>query len=181
MPELAVYTNQTLPSPHEHQIRSFIRLHWHDEYLYNLDSPLVPPERHPRHIVVAERHALLSYARIVWVPFVHIGESWRLYCLGDVLTYPAWRLQGYASAVVAEATRLIRADTAADLGILFCNPELADFYAAHGWSAAPALKATKGFDEREPQLGLAMLLLLSERAQTAGFDTAELALPGYGW
>jgi hypothetical protein len=181
VPELAIYSNETLPPAHEHQIRSFIRLHWHDEYLYDLDAPLVPADRHPSHVVLAERHAVLSYARLIWVPLAHAGERWRLYCIGDVMTYPAWRRRGYASIVVGKATGLIRDDPAADLGILFCDPEIADLHGEHGWSAAPALRATKGLDVREPQEGLAMLLLLSERAKTAGFETSELALPGYGW
>lgn len=95
MPTLTVYpNNEGLLPEHECQIRAFVRMTWHDEYAYNLDNPIVPPERHPQHVVIAERHALISYARVVWVEIKHLGASWRMYCLGDVLTYPAFRKRG---------------------------------------------------------------------------------------
>jgi predicted acetyltransferase len=105
---------------------------------------------------------------------------YRLYCLGDVFTYPAFRQRGLGAAVTAAGTELIRADAEADLAILFCDPGHEKFYARHGWMAAPTLAATRGFAEREPQEGLPMLLRLSERAKRLSLET-EFALPGYGW
>jgi GNAT superfamily N-acetyltransferase len=184
MPQLRIFTDSTLPEAHEHQIRSFIRLHWHDEYQYNIDGPLVPPERHPTHLVMAERHALFSHARVIWVPFSHAGETWRLYCLGDVFTYPAFRRRGFGAAVTAAGTERIQSDTEADVAILFCDPDNADFYARHGWVAAPDLRATRGFGkDRDIQEGLPMLLILSERARDLRPDQSGQTweLPGYGW
>jgi GNAT superfamily N-acetyltransferase len=178
--DLTIVPTADLSPAHEQQIRSFIRLHWHDEYLYDLDAPLMPAERHPQHVVIAERHALFSHARITWVPFAHAGRIWRLYCLGDVFTYPAFRQRGLGGKVTAAATERIRSDPAADLAILFCDPAHADFYGRHGWEAAPNLRATKGFADREPQEGLPMVLILSDAAGALALnDTFEL--PGYGW
>ena len=39
MAQLSIFDPTTLPEAHAHQIRSFIRMHWHDEYLYDLDAP----------------------------------------------------------------------------------------------------------------------------------------------
>lgn len=184
MSQLSMVAGPDLSPAHEQQIRSFIRLHWHDEYQYDIDAPLVPQERHPVHVIVAERHALFSHARIVWVPFSHGSESYRLYCLGDVFTYPAFRQRGLGSMVTAAATAHIRADADADLAILFCDPAHAGFYARHGWIAVPQLRATRGFDpDREPQEGLPMLLHLSERARTVRPERSGdvWELPGYGW
>lgn len=178
MPELSIIAGADLSEAHAHQIRSFIRLHWHDEYLYDIDAPLVPPERHPVHVVVAERHALISHGRVIWVPFEHRGQGYRLYCLGDVFTYPAFRRRGLGAEVVAAATQLIRADSEADLAILFCDPAHQRFYARHGWQAAPALRATVGHGEA--QQGLPMVLLLSDCAGVLDLDD-DFALPGYGW
>jgi GNAT superfamily N-acetyltransferase len=180
MPELSI--TESLSEAHEHQVRSFIRLHWHDEYLYSIDAPLVPAWRHPRHVIVADRHALISHGRVIWVPFEHQGETHRLYCLGDVLTYPAFRRRGHGGAVTKAATDLIRSDPEADLAILFCDPKGAGFYERHGWTAVPELVAMRGFgDERERQEGLAMVLRLSDRGRAADLVSAPLMLPGYGW
>lgn len=180
MSEVAIVSTPELLPAHEQQIRSFIRLHWHDEYLYSLDAPLVPSERHPRHVIIAERHALFSHARVIWVPFQHAGRGWRLYCLGDVFTYPAFRKRGFGSKVTRVATELIRADGAGDLAILFCDPEQESFYARHGWQAAAAMKVTRGYREREPQEGLPMVLVLSEAARQIALE-GPFELPGFGW
>jgi GNAT superfamily N-acetyltransferase len=184
MPQLSIFDTQSLPEAHAHQIRSFIRLHWHDEYLYSIDAPLFQAERHPRHVVVHERHALLSHGRVIWVDFAHAGESWRLYCLGDVLTYPAFRKRGHGAQVVAAATQLIRADSTADAAILFTDPATTALYAAHGWEVVPSLTATFGHPiAADPSEGTAMMLFLSERAkqQRSVFETQTLQLPGWGW
>jgi len=178
MPELSIIPGAELSEAHEHQIRSFVRLHWHDEYLYDIDAPLVPPERHPVHVVVAERHALLSHGRVTWVPFEHRGGTYRLYCLGDVFTYPAFRRRGLGADVVAAATGMIEEDREADLAILFCDPAHQNFYARHGWRPAPALRATVGGGEKQD--GLPMVLLQSDRARALELGD-DFALPGYGW
>ena len=118
---------------------------------------------------------------MTWVPLQHAGRTWRLYCLGDVFTYPAFRQRGLGGKVTAAGTALIRSDAAADLAILFCDPAHASFYSRHGWVAAPELRATKGFNEgREPQEGLPMVLILSNAAGTLALDDL-FELPGYGW
>ena len=134
--------------------------------------------------MVHERHALLSHARVIWVDFAHAGENWRLYCLGDVLTYPAFRRRGHGGEVVGAATRLIRSDEAADAAILFTDPATTRFYAAQGWEPVPALTATFGHPvAAERSEGTAMMLFLSGRAKArrAAFEIQTLALPGWGW
>ena len=157
---------------------------WHDVYAYDLDAPIVPPERHPQHIVIAERHALISYARVNWVEIEHLGQTWRMYCLGDVLTYPAFRRRGYGRQVADKGTDLIRTDVLADTAILFTDPAREGFYGQAGWKHIPTLKASIGDkDQPEDYPYFAMMLFLSERARRleAGFVGAPLFLPGYGW
>ena len=184
MAQLSIFTADSLPEAHEHQIRSFIRLHWHDEYQYSLDGPLVPAERHPTHLVIHDRHALFSHGRIIWVDFAHAGETYRLYCLGDVLTYPAFRKRGHGTEIVVAATRLIRDDPLADAAILFTGEETTSFYATHGWEVMPTLRASYGHPiAPEPALGRPMMLFVSDRAKArrADFEHMEMKLPGWGW
>jgi predicted GNAT family N-acyltransferase len=186
MPELKIYRpNDELPADYECQIRAFIRMLWHDEYVYDLDAPLDSPERHVHHVVFAERHALLSHARVNWVNVEHVGQSYRLYCLGDVFTYPAFRKKGYGQQVTTAGTQLIRNDDEADAAILFTDPELEKFYAQSGWEHIAKLKATKGDSEHpDSQEGaFVMMMFLSDKAKQhrADFEAKTIHLPGYGW
>jgi GNAT superfamily N-acetyltransferase len=185
MPTLKIYpSNNELPSEYECQIRAFIRMLWHDAYAYDLAAPLAPPERHPQHVVMAEQHALLSYARVNWVNITHVGESYRMYCLGDVFTYPAFRKRGYGSQIVEAATSIMRADAQGDAAILFTEPNLEKFYAQSGWQHIAGLTSNIG-DAAQPEAHnyFAMMLFLSRKAQQrrADFATQTLLLPGYGW
>lgn len=184
MAQLSIFTTDTLPEAHEHQVRSFIRLHWHDEYQYNLDGPLVPAERHPVHLVVHERHALFSHGRLIWVDVEQVDQRYRLYCLGDVLTYPAFRRRGHGTDIVRAGTQMIRNDGKADAAILFTDPATTSLYAAHGWEPMPTLRASYGHPAMsEPAQGTPMMLFCSDRARTnrTDFETEELRLPGWGW
>jgi GNAT superfamily N-acetyltransferase len=184
MAEVTICEGTELPEPLEHQIRSFIRLNWYDAYQYDIDEPLYPPERRPRHVVAAERHALFAHARVSAVTFEHADVGWRLYCLGDVFTYPAFRRRGLGSEVTRVGTQLIAEESEGDLAILFCDPDNAGFYSRHGWTEAPDLRVTRGIGAvREPQLGLPMLMLLSAKAKRDRPDRSGLSwdLPGYGW
>jgi predicted GNAT family N-acyltransferase len=186
MPEMKIYRPEdALPADYECQIRAFIRMLWHDEYAYNIDAPFTQPERHVSHVVFAERHALFSYARVNWVNVEHAGQTYRLYCLGDVFTYPAFRKRGYGRQVVDVGTKLIRADADTDAAILFTDPELEKFYAQSGWEHIAGLNSTKGGPEHpEPQDGsFVMMLFLSDKAKQhrTDFETHTLNLPGYGW
>lgn len=185
MPDLMIYhSNDDLPAAYESQARAAVRMLWHDAYVYDIDAPLVPPERHPQHIVVANRHALISYARVVWVTVHHAGQAWKMYALGDVFTYPAFRRQGYARQVVDAASRLIQSDADADTAILFTDPAQERFYAASGWETVKLTNVTIGDpDAPEPHPYFSMMQLLSERTRAArpAFETQSLYLPGYGW
>src|SRR5688572_23638591 len=123
MMTLLIFAGSELPEAHEHQIRSFVRMLWHDEYVYSTDAPLTPSHRHPRHVVLHDRHALISHARVTREPVRHLGETLEVCCLGDVLTYPAFRGKGHGTTVVAAATELIREDPKADVAILFTDRE----------------------------------------------------------
>lgn len=180
MTQLLVVPTPDLLAAHEQQIRSFIRIHWHDEFACDIDGPLIPHERHGMHFLIAERHALFSHARVHQTRLSHRGQTYQLHCLGDVFTYPAFRRRGYGTALVAAATERIRTHQSADLGILFCDPANADFYARHGWRPAPALRVMRGFEEPEPQEGLPMLMPVSAAGHRCPV-VGELQLPGFGW
>ena len=178
------HSTDELPAAYECQIRAYVRILWNDSYVHDLDAPLVPPERHPHFVVLGERHALFSAARVSWVMVEHAGHQLKMYCLGDVFTYPAFRNRGYGRQVVDAATELIRSDPEADAAILFTEPDLENFYAQSGWQHVAGLSATIGDpDYPEPNPGFAMMQFLSDRTEKmqGTFETRPLFLPGFGW
>ena len=115
----------------------------------------------------------------------HIGKIFKVYCLGDVFTYPAFRHRGFGQQVMTFATDSIRADTTADVAILFTDPDLQSFYAQSGWEYIPELRSSIGDpDLPEDYSGaFAMMMFLSHTAKTLRdkFVTTPIFLPGYGW
>jgi predicted acetyltransferase len=185
MPSVQIYnSNQALPKEFEHQMRAYIRILWHDAYTYDLNAPLVPDERHPQYVVLAEEHALISAARVNWVTVHYMGQSLKMYCIGDVFTYPAFRKQGYGHQVVDAATELIRSDASADMAILFTDPDLETLYGQSGWQEVSELQASIGTEDN-PELypAFAMMLFLSDKGieAKAKFASNPIFLPGYGW
>ena len=185
MPQLFVYpSNAALPAHYECQVRSFKRIMWFDAYQYNLNAPLVPEDWHPTHVVLAEQHALLSYAGVVWRTVTHAGQSFKTYGLSSVLTYPAFRRKGYARQVVDTASDHIRADPEADIAILFTEPGLEGFYKAAGWQAMPEVEILIGKPEApQPFAAFTMMLFLSERGQATrgAFNSAPVYFGRYEW
>lgn len=185
MPSIQIFdSNKALPLAFEHQIRAYVRILWHDAYTYDLNAPLVPDERHPQYVVLAEQHALISAARVNWVTVQYMGEILKIYCLGDVFTYPAFRKQGHAHKVVEAATRLIRSDKSADAAILFTDPVLETLYGQSGWQHIAELNASIGTEDNpEAYPAFAMMLILSDKgiSAKAKFASNPIFLPGYGW
>ncbi len=122
MPTTTIYqSTEELPDKFECQIRAYIRFLWHDHYVYDLDEPLALADSHPHYIVLSDRHALISAATVVWANTMFDGHPLRIYGLGNVFTYPAFRNQGYGQQVVQTATEFIKSQPAADMGILFTD------------------------------------------------------------
>lgn len=185
MPEISVFTpDNPLPPGYECQIRAYVRFLWYDGYAYDVDEPLVPPERHPHFVVLAERHALISAARISWVMMQYRGQEYKTYILGDVFTYPAFRRKGYGLQVMQRATQLIRSDPTADFGVLFTGYDQGGFYQQCGWEAMPDLIATQGDPDKietKHALGMMQFLSTSARAVRQQIATGSVHFPGYGW
>lgn len=140
MPELRRYDGaDELPRELERQVRSLLQAEWPatgDETA----GPLVAPEWHPTHFILADGHKVWSYARTIWALVTHLSRGLKLYGLGDVVTAPELRGSGYGSRVVREATAYIRSDREADAALLLTGPGLEAFYRRCGWEAVPELE-----------------------------------------
>ena len=67
------------------------------------------------------------------------------------MTYPQFRREGHASALMRSAGIHIR-EGEFDLGMLFCDPENAPFYRALGWQSLSAGRVTVARGARDDQV-----------------------------
>jgi predicted N-acetyltransferase YhbS len=185
MYEVQQYPTSELPAEIACQIECSIRLIFLDDAqgedrFFNLKVITDPV----RHFVIVEHGALISHALVGQRTIQHGGESYQLYGVGAVLTYPAFRKEGIGGRVVAAASDYIRASDA-DIGMLFTYPEIEHFYARYGWEHLPE-PGVKWGDPANPQYeadAFIMLLPVSAKAHAhrADFDRGPIHVGHSRW
>ena len=172
-----------MPLPVEAQIRGLLHAEWPgpDE---DAVSPLIAPELHPVHFVLADGNQVVSYTRTIWATVAHRGQRLKLYGLGDVVTRPEQRQMGYGGRLVEEATAHIRGDEEADAAVLLTEPALEQFYRRYGWEHVAGLRVATGDSHQATAMApFAMMLFISPGARAARdlFADDPLVLPGEEW
>ena len=134
--KIEIYPRDSLPQPLVWQSLSFMRCEWPS--LFTGDGRLRSrPFPATAHVVCTEGEVLLSYAEIISSAAVRQGGQIPVTGLSNVFTFPPYRHEGLASEIVRAASALIDAQQP-EMAILFCKDELATFFSALGWTAAPA-------------------------------------------
>jgi GNAT superfamily N-acetyltransferase len=110
------------------RIRALLEKEWPGSPAGGDTEPLTDPGLHPTYFVLAERCAVLAYARTIWMHVPWCGTDLEIYGLGDVVTARPARSRGFGSDVVEAATARIRSDCDADAAILLTTPQLVAFY-----------------------------------------------------
>jgi GNAT superfamily N-acetyltransferase len=184
MPHSSRYDSTVTMPPHlEIQIRSLLYAEWPDPEDDNL-QPLTEPKLHPTYFILADENQVLSYARTIWAMVSHLGQGFKLYGLGDVVTAPEFRRQGYGSRIVEEATTHIKSDREADAALLLTDPVLEILYRRSGWEFVPGLQIMTGeYDSCSIEALFPMMLFLSAKANALrdAFTEETLVLPGDEW
>lgn len=113
---------------------------------------------HFDHFVVVERRLLISHADVSQRTITHAGATFRLGCVGEVMTHPAFRHAGHGHRAVAAATELIL-NSPVDVGMLFTSPDLEPFYAANGWAAVRPDPGITFGDPVQPHFDAAFVMM----------------------
>lgn len=138
--EIAIYHQGTLPEPLAWQSLSFMRCEW--PWLFSGDGRLRDqPFPAAVHLACTEGPVLLSYAEIVASAATKGNERVPVAGLSNVFTFPPYRHEGLAARIVRAANSVLD-EGHPEIAVLFCKDELISFYAALGWTAAPAATIT---------------------------------------
>ena len=171
MPTLQIYSQSEFPSIFKWQAIAFMRCEWSDIFQGdNLYMPeTYPAENRPVHFVLAEDETLISYAAVMQVDLAHAGNDYHVYGFGNMLTFPPFRKQGYGRQILSAATDFIRTSNA-DVGVLFCDPSLENFYASEGWWTTHSPTRLGQPEHYEVYTPSRMMLFISEKGLVSRED-----------
>lgn len=168
MVELLTYTSAELPDSLRWQAVSFLRMRWPGGFVgeNRLRDWVTSESEHPIYFVLVERGILISHTNVVWKVLQHAGVTYKAYGLTGVFTFPSFERHGHGSRVVAAGTEyILKSD--ADVGMLYCDRSLKDFYARHGWihmETAVSFIGTREHPERVDD-EILMMLFVSSKGQ----------------
>jgi predicted acetyltransferase len=134
-----VYRRPELPRLIEQQVFDFGRIVWADGFMaedrFRDRMHEVPDDT--THFVRAAGSLLVSHVQVI--PIDVEGRDERLVVGGvsSVMTYPNFRGEGHASALLRRAAEHI-GSSRMDIGMLFCDAENVPFYGRLGWEALEA-------------------------------------------
>lgn len=178
------YHWDTIPPSLAYQIASFMRIQWlhdlkgEDRFWNFFESPEVAA-----HFTISERDVLISHALVRRRVIEHLGKSYVVYGVGAVMTYPAFRGEGYGRRIV-DATSDFISSSDADLGMLFTSPDLFAFYEKSGWSTLTREGVYAG-DPQHPDYvdAHSMILPVSEKGRSCreDFERGNLYVGDFTW
>ncbi|TCC56106.1 GNAT family N-acetyltransferase [Kribbella pittospori] len=141
------YADDHLPEVLKAQVLSFLRITWPDGFTgpNRFRDWTSHPDLRPHHLLYAAGSQLVSHLEIITTTVSVDEEQYVVQSPTAVLTFPAFRGEGWAGRLVAAAVARIDAGQA-DVGVLTCGPHLVEFYSRAGWELAPGATIVAGED-----------------------------------
>ena len=158
--EFVEFDDAALPELLRSQVLSFLRLQWPEGFTGELRYRdwITRSDLTPYHLLYVAHGLVVSHLELIRVTVEHEGVSYKVRSPTTVLTYPSFQGEGWAKKLVTEAVRRIDASDA-DLGIVYCNPDLEGFYASCGWTPMPGARTVVGPEPTEAEESTDMMLM----------------------
>ena len=153
MPHLLSVPSHDLPPDIKCQVVSFMRIYaWQVFQSKPIGWDFMDPESHPLSFALVEQDVLISHVLVSWRALTHVGETYKMYGLSAVFTYPQFEKQGYGRHVVGAATAHILASIATSASQILYGPKSAPTKGGHVMMLFVSEKGRKGrlAFEREP-------------------------------
>jgi GNAT superfamily N-acetyltransferase len=169
--EILTISADELPPEFKWQVLSFLRVQWPDGFRGRipLRDRISRNDVYPLHFILVNQSFVISHAAVVWKYLDHAGETYKVYGLSNVFTFPDHERQGCGKRIVDAATEYIRRSGDADLAMLWCLPHNRTFYEKCGWQFVESARTliTREDGSVVQDNALLMMLFLSERGQQA--------------
>lgn len=174
MPTFTTYTQNDFPSALKWQALAFMRVQWPSIFTgeEQFVTDTFPPELDPVHFVAVEGDLLISYASLFRMDLEHASKIYKIYGLGNMLTFPSFREKGIGGKVLGMATEHIK-HNAVDLSMLFCDPQRESFYGKRGWKITRSPTRIGSPNQYKDHDLTRMMLFLSEKARQGIKDFNE--------
>ena len=165
--EILTFSSDVLPLEFKWQILSFMRVQWPEGFRgkLRLRDWIGRSDFHPLHFLLVEQAFVISHCEVIWKHLLHAEETYKVYGLSGVFTFPDHQRQGYGKRIVEAATEHILQSGDADVAMLWCEPHNRPFYLKCGWhfieNAQTLITAENGsvFQDSESL----MMLFLSDK------------------
>ncbi|RZU13392.1 acetyltransferase (GNAT) family protein [Kribbella rubisoli] len=170
--EFREWSDERLPEVLKAQALSFLRIIWPEGFTgpNRFRDWTSHPDLRPHHLLYAAGSQLVSHLEIITTTVSVGSESYVVQSPTAVMTFPAFRGEGWARRLVAAAVARIDAGQA-DVGVLTCGPHLADFYSRAGWEIAPGATILAG-EDGSAQISDDILLTRSAGPRSAAFKAS---------
>ncbi len=169
--EILSFPSDALPPEFKWQILSFLRVQWPEGFRGRLSvrDRANRNDLHPLQFLLVEQSFVISHAAVVWKYLGHTGQTYKVYGLSNVFTFPDHERQGCGKRIVDAATAYIRRSEDADIAMLWCQPHNRPFYLKCGWTfVEDARTLLTAEDGTVSQFNATlMMLFLSEKGQQA--------------
>jgi len=175
MDQLKIFYNiSDIPPLIKQQIIDFLRMEWPDGFqgenrLRNWSSK---EKDHPVLFTLVEENTLISHVAVVWKHIKHLDETYKVYALSGMFTYPQFRKQGYGERILNAAKKYMLAQ---DGDMIIVHSTLQGFYEKAGFESMPHIVTLVG-DPSNPTKSdeKVFMLCITEKGKNgkASFESA---------
>lgn len=155
----------TIPQGIKQQILDFLRIVWKDGFRgdNHLRDWISKEEYHPVFFVFVEKNMLISHVAVVWKHIMHKGQTYKMYALSGMFTYPQFRKQGYGLKLAKKAVEYMRKQ---DGDMILVHSCLRGFYEKAGLKPLPEVITLVGNPQKPKKDNQSAFgMFLSERGK----------------
>lgn len=144
MDQIKIFHNLSdVPALINQQIVDFLRMQWPDGFQgeNRLRNWASKKSHNPVVFALTEENVLISHVAVVWKNIEHDGETYKVYALSGMFTYPQFRKQQYGMTLLQAAKDYMLSQ---DGDIIMIHSTLEGYYEKAGFESMPHIVTLVG-------------------------------------